>query len=357
MNLLSGTLLILSGLVLLLAGCSRIGSHMIERGNPPAGTFAEVNGVRMHYVHVPAPPGGDLPPVVFIHGASGNLNDQMVPVRPLLEGRAEMLFIDRPGHGWSDRGEEKGATPDGQADTIAALMANLGMDSAIIAGHSYGGGIAATFALRHPGRTAGLVFLASATHPWPGGATTWFYNLTNVPVLGPLFSETLALPGGMLRMKAGARCVFAPNLMPEDYIRHAAVALVLRPRAFRANARDVDGLLAHVIEVQPRYRQIRAPTVIISGNRDTVIFEEVHSRGLQRDIPGAELVWIDNLGHKPDWIAPDLTVAAIEKIAGRPVDLAAVARRVERRIAGDAYGPAGPCRDEKPDFSLPVPGR
>ena len=95
---------------------------------------------------------------------------------------------------------------------------------------------------------------------------------------------------------------------------------VLRPGAFRANAIDVAGLYDHVVEAAPRYSGIAAPTVVISGNRDTVVYEEIHSEGLARDIPGAELVWVDNLGHKPDWIAPDLIVAAIEKVAGKPVE-------------------------------------
>ena len=66
---------------------SRIGAYRIARDNPPVGAFLEVNGTRMHYVHVPAKAGvADLPPLVFIHGASANLNDQMVPFRPLLGG-------------------------------------------------------------------------------------------------------------------------------------------------------------------------------------------------------------------------------------------------------------------------------
>ena len=77
----------------------------------------------------------------------------------------------------------------------------------------------------------------------------------------------------------------------------------------------------------PRYKEIAAPTVVISGDADTVVYEEIHSLGLARDIPGAELVWVKNLGHKPDWIAPDLVVAAIEKLGGQPRDLQALGRR------------------------------
>ena len=78
------------------AGVTRAGAWLIERRNPPVGDFADIDGARIHYVHVPAPANADLPPIVFIHGASANLKDQMLPLRPLLEGRAEMLFLDRP---------------------------------------------------------------------------------------------------------------------------------------------------------------------------------------------------------------------------------------------------------------------
>jgi hypothetical protein len=77
-----------------------------------------------------------------------------------------------------------------------------------------------------------------------------------------------------------------------------------------------------------------------------VVDEQIHSTGLARDIKGAELVWVENLGHKPDWIAPELVVAAIENVAGGDNDLQAMAREVERRIAGDAYG-EGICSKAK----------
>ena len=108
---------------------------------------------------------------------------------------------------------------------------------------------------------------------------------------------------------------------------------------------DVEGLFRHVRRMAPRYAEISAPTVVISGDYDTVVYEEIHSIGLARDIPGAELVWVKNLGHKPDWIAPELAVAAIESVAGKAVDLQEMAREVEARIAGDRFG--ADCANEK----------
>jgi hypothetical protein len=64
------------------------------------------------------------------------------------------------------------------------------------------------------------------------------------------------------------------------------------------------------------------------------VLEEIHSKGLARNIKGSELVWVDGLGHKPDYLATDLAVQAIEKLAGQPRDLQAKAREVEARLKG-----------------------
>lgn len=331
-------------IVLAFVGFTRISTWQIEQRNPPVGNFADINGARIHYVHVPAPTAPDLPPLVFIHGASANLKDQMLPLRPLLEGRAEMLFFDRPGHGWSGRGDNE--NPSAQAATVAALMERLGIGKAIIVGHSFGGAVAAAFATEQAARTRGLVFLSAATHPWPGGSTSWYYTVTAMPVIGRIFAETLSTPAGLLRLTAATTSVFSPNKVPDAYAEQASIPLVLRPSAFRANAIDVEGLFPHVLEAAPKYQEIAAPTVVISGDSDTIVYEEIHSAGLARDIPGAELVWVKNLGHKPDWTAPDLVVGAIEKVAGQDRDLGALAAMVEARIAGDGFA-GGAGLDEK----------
>jgi pimeloyl-ACP methyl ester carboxylesterase len=282
MNLVAAAACFLLAFVFVLAGASRVGAWLIERRAPPVGAFATVDGTRLHFVHVPAPAGAKLPAVIFLHGASSNLNDQLVPLKPLLEGRAELLFFDRPGHGWSERGSGN-ETPFGQARTLAALMDRLGIEDAILVGHSYGAAGATAFALTYPERTRGLVLLASATHPWPGGATSWYYSLTAIPVVGRIFASSIAWPAGTLRMAQATECVFSPNKVPDGYTDLTSIGMVLRPAAFHANAVDVAGLYAHTLATAPRYPGIEAPTVVISGDRDTVVDEQIHSTGLARD--------------------------------------------------------------------------
>lgn len=353
MNILAASVFFFLALLFTLAGITRIGAAVVESRHPPVGSFIDIGGTPLHYVHLKPAGQIGLPPIVFIHGASGNLLDPMVPFRPALEGKAELLFFDRPGHGWSSRNGTDRLRPDEQAAALAELMDRLGIGKAIVVAHSFGGAVGASFAVNHPDKTVGVVLLSPATHPWPGGRTTWYYHMIATPVLGHIFSETVTLPAGLLRMQGASRCVFAPNRMPEAYASDAAISLVLRPRAFRNNGRDVAGLFDYVTENAARYREIRAPVIVITGDSDTVVAEEIHSIGLKRDIPRSELVWVKNLGHKPDYVATGLAVAAIEKVAGRNRDLQAMARALEQRIAADRFGPVERCAETKRLLPLP----
>lgn len=313
-------------------GYSSYKARSFERIFANIGELTDIGGYRLNAVHVPRPLSADLPPLVFIHGASGNLLDQLGAFRNALEGRAEMLFIDRPGHGYSERGGPENAYPSGQANAIARLMENRGIERAIIVGHSFGGAIAAAFGVHHPEKTAGLLFLAPATHPWPGGID-WYYHVATAPVLGWLFSHAVVVPLGLRRLESVTLGVFHPNPRPVDYIARTGPSLVLRPKTFRNNAIDVTKLLAYLKAHSPNYGQITAPTIIITGDRDDIVWEHVHSRGLARDIPGSELVTVKGVGHKPDYLATDLAIAAMEKIAGAARDLQTIAGQVEERIA------------------------
>lgn len=319
--------------VVFAAGFSAYKTRAIEQTYPNIGELTDIGGYRLNAVHLPRPATADLPALVFIHGASGNLRDQFEAFSAPLSGRAEMLFVDRPGHGYSERGPAENALPSGQADAIARLMDKRGIGSAIIIGHSFGGAIAAAFGMRHPGRTEGLLFLAPATHPWPGGVD-WYYTLAATPVLGWLFTHLIVMPIGLRRVETGTLSIFRPNARPADYIEKTAPELVLRPHTFRNNATDVVNLFAYVSAHAPRYSEIKAPTVIITGDSDDIVLEELHSRGLARDIAGAELVTISNLGHKPDYVTTDVAIAAIERLAGQSRDLQMLAAQAEIRISG-----------------------
>jgi pimeloyl-ACP methyl ester carboxylesterase len=225
-----------------------------------------------------------------------------------------VILVDRPGHGWSKRSPDvDGASPARQAAMLSEMLDRLGIERAVIVAHSFAGAVATALALDHPRRVAGLVLIAPVLYPWSTGIA-WYYSVAATPVIGPLFARTLALPVGVLLMQPTVALVFAPQLAPPSYAQRAAIPLVLRPRNFIANARDVSGLLAVVTVQAPRYGEIKAPTVIITGDRDTVVPPEIHSRALAAALPHSRLVVLEGIGHMPHHVAADAVVAAIDEL-------------------------------------------
>ena len=314
---------ILIGVVGLAAGSAALYTQWqvrrIESRFPPAGRFVDVEGGRLHYTER-RPTGGaaETATVVLLHGASGNQADMMLPLGDGLVARGfRIIAIDRPGHGWSDRpGGADDASPSAQARLIRSGLASLGVRNAIVVGHSLAGAVASAFAIEHKDFTRGLVLVAPVTHPWPGGIT-WYYSAAALPFLGPLFGHLVVMPVGLASMQTAVASVFAPQTPPEDYAERTGSALVLRPSEFVANAQDV-AQLAGFIDVQSkRMGEIDAPTTIVTGDRDAIVYAHIHSVGSARDIEGAKLVTLPGVGHAVHNVRPEAVVDAIEDVAAR----------------------------------------
>ena len=281
----------------------------IEARYPPIGRFVEANGARIHCVERGDP---EAVPTIVLHGASGNLRDQMSA--PYAAHLDRAVFVDRPGHGHSTRGSDRNDTPGGQAATMVAMMDALGIDRAVVLGHSYAGAVAASMALHHPDRVRGLVLVSPVTHPWPGGRMLWYYELGALPLIGPLFAYTLLLPFGLRRMVCAVRGVFAPQPVAPDYNERAGTLLALRPRNFLANARDLTRLFPAIGDLAPRWRELAAPTVVIAGTEDRIVGTNIHARPFARAVPHARLVTVEGLGHKPDYWTPELLAGAVRAV-------------------------------------------
>jgi len=290
-------------------------ARSIERDFPPVGELRTVNGAVLHYVDSGPVSGNANPPVLFIHGASSNLRDVQIANDGRLEDQLRVIYVDRPGHGYSESFEGSN-DPKEQANAIAGLLDALNIPKAVIVGHSFGGTIASTFGVLHQDRVAGLVLIAPATHPWPTGIA-WHYDVASVPGLGWVFSHFLATPAGYFMYPGAVREVFAPDPLPSDFIATSGTKLVLRPSNFLHNARDVAGLLEHVTEFHSRYKEIKVPTVIFHGDRDSTVDLGIHSmNGLSKDIPHSELIILEGMGHMPTHVVPDKIADAVRRLAG-----------------------------------------
>lgn len=309
--------MILLGFVVLavaLAAVSIAGARLIERAYPPAGRFVDIDGGRLHVLELGNPA---APPVVLLHGASGNLGDMRMALGDKLAANYRVIMIDRPGHGWSDRPDGRAdAAPMRQAALIHQALEKIGVRKAIVLGHSWSGALATAYALSYPDAVSGLVLLAGVTHPWPGGVA-WLNNVVATPIIGPLVAYTIVLPLGTFMIDAGVSAVFAPETPPANYDARTGVRMILRPQEFIANAQDIADLKASVTAQAPRYGEIKAPTAIIAGDADRIVYTDIHSRGIHEMLPQSTLTILPGVGHMVQFAATDLAIQAVGEVAAK----------------------------------------
>ena len=298
-----------------LAVITQVSVRALERNYPPEGKFVDVNGARLHVVEL-GPPDAPGLPIVLVHGASSSLQTMRKPLGDRLAKDHRVILIDRPGHGWSTRDNVADSTPAIQARMIDEALGKLGIDRAILVGHSWAGSLMPAMALDYPNRVAAIVMLSPVAYPWTGGVG-YFNKIASIPLIGPLLAYTITVPLGTLLVDSGTRYVFAPQAMPDGYIDATAVRMVLRPRTFLNNARDLTTLKAEMVSQSPRYPGIKVPVTIVAGDTDKTVSTDIHSRPFAAAVSQTKLIVLPNGGHMPQVYAADMIVGEIEAIAAK----------------------------------------
>jgi pimeloyl-ACP methyl ester carboxylesterase len=307
------TLAIIVGVFCAGAVITIVGAYLIERAHRPRGRFIDIGGFAQHVVEMGPHDAQDAPPVVVLHGAGANLEDMHLALGEHLGGRRRVIFVDRPGQGFSARRAEEGASPAYQAAVLRDILDRLGVKRAIVVGHSWGGALALTFALDFPERTAGLVLVAPATHPG-----VWRMNKLNALLAGPvgwLFARTLAFPFGAILIWPGSRTAFLPQTIPDRYVRRSAAMLVMRPPTLMANWADVGCLEAFLERQVPRYATLSAPTIVLAGDSDPFVPAARHGEKLAAAAPSVKLIVLQGFGHMLHHAAADRVAAAVDELA------------------------------------------
>jgi pimeloyl-ACP methyl ester carboxylesterase len=301
--------------LVMLALATQAGVAVIQHRFPAQGKAIEVTGATLNVLDI-GPRDAAGPPIVLVHGASSNLEAMRRPLGDRLALHHRVILIDRPGHGWSSPASEETSTPAAQGRMIEEVLKKLDTGPVVLVVHSWAGALGARMALDYPARVAGLVMLAPVAYPWPGGVG-WYNELVAKPVIGPLLAYTITLPLGYFLTERGARGVFLPQVMPDDFVASTATSLLLRPREFLANARDLVRLKQAVTEQAPRYGEISSPTVVISGDVDKTVSTNIHSRPFAAAVPNARLIVLPGVGHMVQNAATDLVIRKIEAIIGQ----------------------------------------
>ena len=124
------------------------------------GSYVEAGGYKVFYVEA-----GAGSPVLYVHGNTGSCRwfEKVMD----LEG-SRTLALDMPNFG---RSAALSSEPDIEAygDVVADFIGKLGLERPILVGHSLGGAVSMSVALRHPRLLRGLVLVDSSA---PSGLVT-----------------------------------------------------------------------------------------------------------------------------------------------------------------------------------------
>src|SRR5215470_12363889 len=119
-------------------------------GEPRADRKFDAKGVKLNYIIE-----GEGEPVVLIHGlsASARINWQMPGIISMLSKKYQVIALDMPGHGESDKPSNEEAYGVAMVEDVVRLLDHLKIQKAHIVGYSMGGMIAVKFMATHQERT------------------------------------------------------------------------------------------------------------------------------------------------------------------------------------------------------------
>ncbi len=216
--------------------------------------------------------------LVFVHGFAGYA---MQWERQLVAFADEnrVVALDLRGHGVSDRPASQ-YTVDELVGDLEQVVARLDLPSKfILLGHSFGGALAATYAVKHPDRVERLILVSTSVDF----------------ALNPLIHLTFQLPA---RLVEPVRASFPKAL--------AAPAFVLKAMYQHALS-NWDGRAV--------FTRITAPTLVILGYRDLVFRQSAYD-AVADLIPGAQVSKIPVSAHLVQLERPDAVNRAITRFIG-----------------------------------------
>jgi pimeloyl-ACP methyl ester carboxylesterase len=241
--------------------------------------------------------------MVLVHGWAGNAWNWMSVFGPLSEHH-RVIVIDLPGHGKSGCPQGFGYTMPELADFVVAVMDDLKIGKATVAGSSMGGSIAAWTAIRHPDRVERLILAAGTgiQNSLMKTAGRLMTPSTVIPLIHLVFpvneKRQAAVPASEQK-----RVVLAEELYAGDRRKCAGLALA---RTMKSMGRDI---------VDDHLAALTAPTLVIWGSDDGLL-PRAAGEFYRDHIPGAQMVIIEGGNHTPMQWKPEDFLRVVNEFMG-----------------------------------------
>jgi proline iminopeptidase len=257
----------------------------------------------------------ERPIVLALHGGPGLDHAYFKPFLTPLATVSQLIYLDLRGQGRSGQTPLETCTVEQMADDTAAFCRVLGLEHPVVLGHSFGGAVALTLALRHPD-LAGRLVLVDTTACWSADHTEALALLEAWH--GPAVRAAARSMEGDTSAEAEAdfdRLVF-PTYVWDPALRDPVMAAVGRSGYVPALAHHYWDRLADAYDLRARLGEIRWPTLVVVGERDWRTPPSA-SQAIAAGIPGAELVVLPGVAHFPFAEAPEAFTATVGQFVAR----------------------------------------
>ena len=227
-------------------------------------------------------------PLVLLHGVTDSWRSFEL-VLPHLPESIHAFALTQRGHGDASR-PDTGYRLHELASDVAAFMDVVKIESAVIAGHSMGSGVAQRFATRYPDRTLGLVLIGSfaSLQDNPGVQEIW-----DSPI------STMTDPVDKSFVQEFQQSTLAQPVAQEYFEAVVEECLKLLARVWRA---AFEGFLQEGFSEE--LNEVEVPTLIVWGDQDAFCGRSDQDR-LTSAIKGSQLLVYKGAGHALHWEEPE----------------------------------------------------
>ena len=240
---------------------------------PMAGTsyeMKEVDGIR----YAEAGAGSTATPILLLHGMMGTVDNWERLIPAVAEAGYRIVCPVLPMYSIKLRE----AHLQGIVDFVRRFTDLAGMERAIVTGNSFGGHVAAIYAMQFPERVEAMV-LSGASGIYEVEMSSSVMRRSDKNYLRPRVEKTFFDP------------VHVTDELLDDVIdiitdREKAIRLIKFARAVEKTS------------IKDKLDQIKAPTLLIWGKQDEITPPDV-AVTFKEGIPDSELHWIDQCGHVP----------------------------------------------------------
>lgn len=255
--------------------------------------------------------------LVLIHGLGSYMPAWRDNVAALAK-RHRVIAIDLPGHGKSSKRSDHIYSMEWFATVVQGVIEELGLRRPVLVGHSMGGQIALTHALRHPGAARALVLTSPAgLETFAAGEAQWLADVVTED-----FTSN-ATPAAIY-----VRHTQSFHHMPRDahFMVTDRVAVIGGPD-FPQYCRAVSCSVRAMLDepVYARLPEVRVPVLVVFGQHDRLIpnpllhggSTERLARAIVPRMPRSELVMLPRAGHMAQLEQPGAWNAAVLEFLGR----------------------------------------